>query len=80
MDVDDGHEDEDDVDDLGATEVEGVEERQVLHHQLQGSLVELCVGDIQHLEGLQFEQGHHHTELVTAHEGGVRGAGEQVSR
>ena len=56
---------------LGLADVESVEQGQVLHHEVEAGLGELCVGDVEDLEVPELGEGHHHAELVAVHEGRV---------
>ena len=52
-------------------DVESVEQGQVLHHEVEAGLGELCVGDVEDLEVPELGEGDHHAELVAVHEGRV---------
>ena len=56
---------------LGLADVESVEQGQVLHHEVEAGLGELCVGDVEDLEVPELGEGDHHAELVAVHEGRV---------
>ena len=53
------------------TDVQGVKEGEVLHNQVEASLGEFSVRDIEDLEVPELGKGDHYAELVAVHEGRV---------
>ena len=53
------------------TDVQGVKEGEVLHNQVEASLGEFSVRDIEDLEVSELGKGNHYAELVAVHERGV---------